>query len=70
MIVSLARQEWPDTSGYTEPEIVWRLKKRHHVGLIVASPSQERVERLLDSYVRRFGEEFHAALPAAEEAFE
>jgi biotin carboxylase len=70
VIVSLARQEWPDTSGYTEPEIVWRLKKRHHVGLIVASPSRERVERLLDSYVRRFGEEFHAALPAAEEAFE
>jgi phosphoribosylaminoimidazole carboxylase (NCAIR synthetase) len=70
VIVSLARQEWPDTSEYTEPEIVWRLKKRHHVGLIVASPSQKRVERLLDSYVRRFGEEFHAALPAAEEAFE
>ncbi|MDQ3995829.1 MAG: ATPase [Gemmatimonadota bacterium] len=70
VIVSLARQEWPDTSAYTDPEIVWRLTKRHHVGLIVASPTRERVEELLDSYVRRFGEEFHAALPAAEEAFE
>jgi biotin carboxylase len=70
VIVSLARQEWPDTSAYVDPEIVWRLKKRHHVGLIVASPKRERVEQLLDSYVRRFGEEFHAALPAAEEAFE
>jgi biotin carboxylase len=70
VIVSLARQEWPDTSAYTDPEIVWRLRKRHHVGLIVASPIRERVEELLDSYVRRFGEEFHAALPAAEEAFE
>jgi biotin carboxylase len=70
VIVSLARQEWPDTSSYMDPEIVWRLKKRHHVGLIVASPKRERVEGLLDSYVRRFGEEFHAALPAADEAFE
>jgi hypothetical protein len=70
VIVSLARQEWPDTSAYTEPEIVWRLKKRHHVGLIVASPSRERVEGLLASYIRRFGDDFHASLPAAEEAFE
>ncbi len=70
VIVSLARQEWPDTSAYNDPEIVWRLKKRHHVGLIVASPIRERVEGLLESYVRRFGDEFHATLPAAEEAFE
>jgi biotin carboxylase len=70
VIVSLARQEWPDTSAYVDPEIVWRLKKRHHVGLVVASPKRDRVEGLLDSYVRRFGDEFHAALPAANEAFE
>jgi biotin carboxylase len=47
VIVSLARQEWPDTSAYVDPEIVWRLKKRHHVGLIVASPDRARVEELL-----------------------
>jgi hypothetical protein len=70
VIVSLARQEWPDTSAYADPEVVWRLTKRHHVGLIVASPDRERVERLLDSYIRRFGQDFHATLPAAEEAFE
>jgi hypothetical protein len=70
IIVSLARQEWPDTSGYTDPEIVWRLRKRHHVGLIVASSNRERVEQLLGSYVARFAEEFHAVLPAAEEALD
>jgi biotin carboxylase len=70
VIVSLARQEWPDTSAYVDPEIVWRLKKRHHVGLIVASPSRDRVEELLGSLIRRFEEDFHASLPAAEEAFE
>ncbi len=70
VVVSLARQEWPDTSAYDNAEIVWRLTKRHHVGLIVASPRRERVEALLDSYVQRFSEDFHATLPAAEEAFE
>jgi hypothetical protein len=70
LIVSLARQEWPDTSAYVDPEIVWRLTKRYHAGLIIASPSQGRVEELVAAYVRRFGEDFHASLPAAAEAFE
>jgi carbamoylphosphate synthase large subunit len=68
VLISLARQEWPDTSAYTEPEIVWRLNKKHHVGLIVASANRTRVEELLESYLRRFREEFYAAVPAADEA--
>jgi biotin carboxylase len=68
VLISLARQEWPDTSAYADPEIVWRLSKRHHVGLIVASPDRRRVEELLQSYLRRFREEFYASVPAAEEA--
>jgi biotin carboxylase len=66
--ISLARQEWPDTSPYDDPEIVFRLRKRHHVGLLVASPDPERVEQLLQSYVRRFLEDFSATLPASERA--
>src|SRR5438045_5329683 len=27
LIVSLARQEHPDTSGYTDEEIIWRMNK-------------------------------------------
>jgi len=68
LVISLARQEWPDTSGYDDPEIVWRLRKRHHVGMIVASPSRARVDELIPSYMRRFREEFYATLPAATEA--
>jgi biotin carboxylase len=64
VVISLARQEWPDTSQYDDPEIVFRLRKRHHVGLIVASPDPERVEWLLQSYARRFLEDFSATLPA------
>ena len=64
--LSLAKQEYPDTSGFTDPEIVFRVKKRHHVGLVVRSPRLERVEELLDGYARRFVEEFSATLPAPE----
>ena len=70
VVISLARQEWPDTSGYTEPEIVWRMNKKQHVGLIVASKKQARVQELLESYMVRFREDFHASVPAAEEAVE
>ena len=31
----LARQAQPDTSGYKDPEIVTRIAKSHHAGLIV-----------------------------------
>lgn len=63
VILTLARQEQPDTSAYTDPEIAQRIVKRHHAGLIVASPDAERVRALLDDYSRRFATDFFAALP-------
>ena len=66
IILSLARQEYPDTSGYDDSEIVYRVKKKHHAGLIVRSPKQERVTELLDDYGRRFADDFIAVLPPLE----
>jgi biotin carboxylase len=66
IIISLARQEWPDLSGYDDPEIVWRLNLRHHAGLVVASPDPQRVQTLLDSYAPRFYNDFFASQPALE----
>ncbi len=63
IIISLARQEWPDTSDYNDPEIVWRMNKHHHAGLIVASKDSERVRELLESYAPRFYQDFHASMP-------
>ena len=63
IVLSLARQEWPDMSGYVDPEIVLRVNKRHHAGLIVASPDSERVRELVESYPARFYSEFHASAP-------
>lgn len=62
LLVSLARQEHPDTSAFTDPEIVWRMNKEHHVGLIVKSPSAERVNELLRSYTERVLQDFHASI--------
>ena len=64
IVLSLARQEDPDTTAYDAPEIVQRIRKRHHAGLIVASPSPDRVTDLLDDYVKRFYTDFHASAPA------
>jgi len=70
IVLSLARQEYPDMSAYTDPEIVQRIKKRHHAGLIVTSPSSDRVDQLLEEYVGRFYADFHAAAPLPEKATE
>jgi biotin carboxylase len=66
IVLSLARQEWPDTSSFTDPEIVSRVRKRHHVGLVLASPDATRVHALLASYSARITEEFLAILPPLE----
>ena len=63
ILISLARQEKPDTSAYTDPEVVWRMEKKHHAGLIVASPEYNRVEELLNAYARRFYDDFFATAP-------
>jgi biotin carboxylase len=62
----LARQEWPDLSGYNDPEIVWRMHKKWHAGLIAASADANRLESLLNSYAERFGHDFLAVLPPLE----
>ena len=66
IVLSLARQEYPDTSAYTDEEIIYRVRKRHHVGLVVRSPRLERVEELTNTYARRFSEEFTAVVPPPE----
>lgn len=70
IVLSLARQEFPDTSAFTDPEIRVRIQKPHHAGLIVTSPSGERVASLLDEYTARFYTDFHASAPPPTRATE
>ena len=66
VIVSLARQERPDTSAYNDPEIVYRITRYHHAGFVLKSPRPERIAELLDSYSKRVQADFLATHPVPE----
>lgn len=68
ILVCLARQEWPDLSAYDDPEVTYRVHKKHHAGLVVASPDPGRVEWLLGRYAERFAGDFLAVLPPLDKA--
>ncbi|NUQ73523.1 MAG: ATP-grasp domain-containing protein [Polyangiaceae bacterium] len=64
LMISLARQEKPDTSSFTDPEIVWRLDDNpYHIGFILRSGSLERIEELLAQYEARVADEHATSLP-------
>ncbi|WP_433983277.1 ATP-grasp domain-containing protein [Tunturiibacter empetritectus] len=62
-VICLARQDHPDTSSYDAPEIVHRLNRHHHAGLILRADSAERIEDLIGQYTNRFLEDFCAVVP-------
>jgi len=62
-VLCLAKDEQPDTSAFDAPEIVHRMKKHHHAGLIVRSEKPERVAQLLDEYSHAFVDRFLARMP-------
>jgi len=63
VILSLARQESPDTSAYNDPEVVQRITKHHHAGLLLRSADPSRVPALLHDYAKRFARDFMAVEP-------
>ena len=63
LIICLAHQEQPDLSAYVNPEIVWRLPKKYHAGLLVASEDYGRIEYLLAQYNERFARDFLTSAP-------
>ncbi|GAB3268721.1 ATPase [Larkinella harenae] len=63
LIISLARQQWPNTDGFSDAEIAWRMHKEYHVGFIVKAAERERVLQLLDDYMHRIYQEYHASAP-------
>lgn len=64
--LALANQDTPDTSHYDAKEIVYRVTKPKHVGLIFCSKKQKRVEELLSMYSERITNDFLAVAPARE----
>ena len=62
-VLCLAKTTEPDTSMFDAPEIVYRMKKHHHAGLIVRSGDHERVRLLLENYAERFAQQYLAVAP-------
>jgi biotin carboxylase len=65
-VLCLAQTEEPDTSAFNDPEIVVRVKKHHHAGLIVRSAAPERVTELVEKYSAEFARVFLASMPPME----
>ncbi len=66
IIVSLSKYEYPDNSTFEDKEIVWRMNKKHHIGLILQGKDRNKILHLLDKYCERVRNEFHASLPPSE----
>ncbi len=64
--LALANTDEPDTSHYTDEEIVYRVNKPKHVGLIFRSKRQDRITQLLADYSDRISSDFLAVAPAKE----
>ncbi len=64
--LSLANTDTPDTAIYQEEEIVYRVAKPKHVGLIFQSAKEKRVLELLETYSTRIVQDFLATAPAKE----
>lgn len=64
--LALANTEDPDTSHYNDAEIVYRIKKPRHVGLIFHSEKQKRIDDLITLYTERITDDFLAVAPVKE----
>jgi biotin carboxylase len=63
-VLCLAQTAEPDTADFDAAEIVYRMKKHHHAGLIVRSDVPGRVKELLEKYSEEFARRFLASMPA------
>jgi biotin carboxylase len=64
--LALANTDEPDISGYSDEEIVYKIRKSKHVGMIFHSKTQKRVDELLDVYTERITADFLAVAPVKE----
>lgn len=64
--LALANTETPDTSHYTDEEIVYAVNKPRHVGFIFQSKTQERIDELMQTYIERITNDFLTIAPVKE----
>ena len=64
--LALANVDEPDTSHYADAEIVYKVNKPKHVGLIFQSSEQVRIDELLRVYTERITNDFLEVAPVKE----
>jgi len=65
LLLTLAREERPDTSMFDAPEVVYRSPEKSHIGLVLRSPDHARIQKLLTEYLDRV-RPMIASMPALE----
>ncbi|MCB0743795.1 MAG: ATPase, partial [Ignavibacteriae bacterium] len=68
ILISLAKQENPDTTNYNDKEITWRLNKKYHAGLVIVSKKYERISELINDYTKRIYDDFFISQPLKDKA--
>jgi hypothetical protein len=64
IVVSLIRDFHADYSSFTDEEIVWKMDKEYHIGMIVTNKKRQRILELLDNYAAHIFQNSHASAPS------
>lgn len=64
VVISLVKDETPDTTAFTDSEITYRLDKKNHIGFVVASDESARVDALLNKYIENITRDHLLVVPA------
>lgn len=68
LMLCLSKQAEPDLNYYAAPEVVWKLKKHHHAGIIVNCDTATRRDELVHHYLEKMGQDFLAVQPPSQTA--
>ena len=63
LLICLSKVKNPDLSIFSDEEVVWKIDKEYHAGIIVVSKNKKRIEELLESYSHSMERNFLATLP-------
>lgn len=70
ILISLSRFQHPDNTPFDAPEIIWRLEKEYHIGMLLRSDKPERIKSLLDEYAENVFKNYHASAPVPDKALD
>ena len=63
LIISLSKQSDPDYSFINPSEVVWTLKKEHHIGIIIVDKNVQVVDNLIEKYTTIIENDYFTSAP-------